>query len=225
MTYLRFTAVARHLDRTLLGFHKVITDEPVISRCIELVTEITSKVDVSKRSQLRVVDNNEKGHAGAGALQFISDANFIYFAVFEPDYRTRVGESFLQEFSSFFLRECPNASSATPGSLNKQVKNTTMKIKDKYQNPERLDAILAAQSEVDSSTKALQSSINTLVERTGNLDGLVTRGDILVSQASSFSQNANTLKRIIWWRNCKLTIILSVFVVAVLAYIALFYLE
>ncbi|KAL0205456.1 hypothetical protein P9112_000763 [Eukaryota sp. TZLM1-RC] len=222
---LRFVAVSRQSDRSILGFHKLSSNEAICNRCIELVTQIITKIDVEKCPSLCVVDSDNKETTGAGLLQFVSDSSFLYFAIFEPSYKTRIATAFLTEFSTQFEKHTSTASSCQAGSMNKIVKQTTLPLKEKFETPERFDSILAAQAELDATTKMMQQNVQTLAERGERLENLVGRSEALSGQSARYYQNATTLKRIMWWRNFKLTLIMSVFGVSIVGYVLLGFID
>ncbi|KAL0229420.1 hypothetical protein GEMRC1_014037 [Eukaryota sp. GEM-RC1] len=141
------------------------------------------------------------------------------------EYKTRVGVAFLREFSSSFQKDFPSANTAQPGSLNRGVKSIAQALKEKFESPERVDSILAAQAELDATTQLMQDNVLILAERGEKVDSLLGRSETMAAESGRYYSNATTLKRIMWWRNFKLTLIMGVFGVSVLGYIGLSFVD
>jgi len=72
------------------------------------------------------------------------------------------------------------------------------------------------QNQVDEVKGVMKNNIENVLKRGENLDDLANKSSHLEDSALQFSKTSTNLKRRLWWKNTKLTIVLVVVFLAVL---------
>ncbi|XP_072367652.1 vesicle-associated membrane protein 4 isoform X2 [Scyliorhinus torazame] len=72
------------------------------------------------------------------------------------------------------------------------------------------------QNQVDEVIDVMQENITRVIERGERLDELQDKSESLSDNATVFSNRAKQLRRQMWWKECKMKVIISVVVVIVL---------
>jgi len=75
------------------------------------------------------------------------------------------------------------------------------------------------QKQVDQVVDIMRQNMDKVLERDTKLTELDNRADALQAGASQFEYSARSLKRKMWWKNCKMWIILSVVVIVIIVII------
>ncbi|XP_072367650.1 vesicle-associated membrane protein 4 isoform X1 [Scyliorhinus torazame] len=78
------------------------------------------------------------------------------------------------------------------------------------------DKIKHVQNQVDEVIDVMQENITRVIERGERLDELQDKSESLSDNATVFSNRAKQLRRQMWWKECKMKVIISVVVVIVL---------
>ncbi|XP_072854351.1 vesicle-associated membrane protein 4 [Pogona vitticeps] len=78
------------------------------------------------------------------------------------------------------------------------------------------EKIRHVQNQVDEVIDVMQENITKVIERGERLDDLQDKSESLSDNATAFSNRSKQLRRQMWWRGCKMKIIVALVVVVVL---------
>jgi hypothetical protein len=89
----------------------------------------------------------------------------------------------------------------------------------KYNDLRSLDRLQAGQAKVEEIRVEMSENINKMIINQGDLQELGDKAAEMKNNAAAFERNAHELERIMYWRNCKLKIIIALIVVSGLVYV------
>jgi len=75
------------------------------------------------------------------------------------------------------------------------------------------------QEQLDEVVLIAKTNVGKLLERDSRLTDLQTKSEDLEAQSKSFSRNATSFKRALWWKNTKLTMMIACICLIILAII------
>lgn len=111
------------------------------------------------------------------------------------------------------------AKSATTNSLTKKSKPVLQAMCKKYDDLSKVDKTSALIGKVDEVKVQMQDNISAMLKNTEQAESLAERSDQLNEQASVFKKKSTDLRKQMRCKNLKMTIILTLLVVGVLAII------
>ncbi|XP_053326047.1 vesicle-associated membrane protein 4 [Spea bombifrons] len=80
----------------------------------------------------------------------------------------------------------------------------------------RNDKIRQVQNQVDEVIDVMQENITKVIERGERLDELQDKSESLSDNATAFSSRSRQLRRQMWWRDCKMKVIVAFVIILVL---------
>lgn len=164
---IRFLAVARVWDRTLIASHRHATS----GRSLQDQQALTLKVLSSQRAtqnhaRLTVTDREH------GSLHYDCDREYYYIAITEPEYPQRVAFKCLKELRDRFGNLGEEAQKAATNGLSKQARPLLTDICERFANPQALDRVVSCSREVDEVKGILHGTVNQLLSNQDNLEVL-----------------------------------------------------
>ncbi|XP_012943839.1 vesicle-associated membrane protein 4 [Aplysia californica] len=75
------------------------------------------------------------------------------------------------------------------------------------------------QNQVDDVVDIMKSNVNKVIERGDRLEDLQDKSESLSSNSDMFRSRAKSLQRNMWWKNCRMRIILAVIVIIIIGII------
>lgn len=108
------------------------------------------------------------------------------------------------------------------GRHGKGGKKAQVATEDPSQVATSRDKAHEVKQEVDEVVDIMSQNIKKVVERGENLEDLEAKTDALQQSSKTFKTSANKVKRKMWWKNMKFTIILSIILIAIITLIVLF---
>ena len=105
--------------------------------------------------------------------------------------------------------------------LNPTGRQALKQLIDIYQEPKNINKIADIQSDVDSIKIDMKKNINKMVESVDNVNTLQNKSEALRLESNDFKKNSAEVRRITWWQNFKLWIILGCIVLILLIIIIL----
>eukprot|EP00922_Rhytidocystis_sp_ex-Travisia-forbesii_P032653 GHVS01048526.1.p1 GENE.GHVS01048526.1~~GHVS01048526.1.p1 ORF type:complete len:236 (+),score=38.44 GHVS01048526.1:45-752(+) len=105
------------------------------------------------------------------------------------------------------------------GGLTKQLRKPLKELADRYDQPAAFDKTAEVQAKVDSTKGVMEENLKKILESHAHIGTLQDKTDNLASSASQFNRSAGDLRRMMWLRKIKVTIILGIVVAAVVAYL------
>ncbi|OWA53268.1 hypothetical protein BV898_17701 [Hypsibius exemplaris] len=85
--------------------------------------------------------------------------------------------------------------------------------------PRQDDKVAGVQQQVHGVMQVMQDNINRILERGDRLDDLESRSDNLNVNADHFRRGATQVRRRMWWQNCRMKIIITIVVLAIIGII------
>ena len=105
--------------------------------------------------------------------------------------------------------------------LNPNGRQALKALVDKFQDPKNVNKISELQSDVDSIKVDMKKNINKMVENVDDVNELQNKSEALRSSTAEYQKNSVEIKKITWWQNFKLWIILAAVVLVLLLIIIL----
>jgi len=90
---------------------------------------------------------------------------------------------------------------------------------DYYSNGTNTDRILKVRKEIDEVKSIMVENIEKVLERGEKIELLVEKTDNLSHESFTFHSKSKDLKRHMWWKNFKITLILILVVLAIIYFI------
>ena len=105
--------------------------------------------------------------------------------------------------------------------LNPTGRQALKQLIDIYQEPKNINKIADIQSDVDSIKIDMKKNINNMVESVDDVNTLQNKSEALRLESNDYKKNSVEVRRITWWQNFKLWIILGCIVLILLIIIIL----
>ena len=105
--------------------------------------------------------------------------------------------------------------------LNPNGRQALKALVDKFQDPKNVNKISELQSDVDSIKVDMKKNINKMVENVDDVNELQNKSEALRSSTAEYQKNSVEVRKITWWQNFKLWIILAGVVLVLLIKIIL----
>jgi preprotein translocase subunit SecE len=96
--------------------------------------------------------------------------------------------------------------------LNPSGRQQLKGLIENYQNPSNINKIAEIQNDVNSLKVDMKKNIDKMVESVDDVNELQNKSEQLKLETQDYKQNANEIRRITWWQNFKLWIILGLVV-------------
>ena len=93
--------------------------------------------------------------------------------------------------------------------LNPTGRQSLKQLIDIYQEPKNINKIAEIQSDVDSIKIDMKKNINKMVESVDDVNTLQNKSEALRLESNEYKKNAVEIRKITWWQNFKLWIILG----------------
>lgn len=93
--------------------------------------------------------------------------------------------------------------------LNPSGRQSLKQLIDVYQDPKNISKIADLQSDVNSLKVDMRKNINKMVESVDDVNQLQEKSAALKLESSEYKQNSVEVRRLTWWQNFKMWIILG----------------
>lgn len=159
---------------------------------------------------------NVDGHT----FNFLNRGGFTYLVVADEAYGRSIPSAFLDKIASEFnLKYAEKAVGAKEGSLNSSFgKQLKQMMEHATQYPEEYSKVASVQKKVDEVKGIMTENIEKVLARGEKLELLTDKTENLMNEADRFQRTGRTLRRKMWWQNCKMKIVVA-FAVILLAVI------
>ncbi|KAG2425091.1 hypothetical protein HXX76_014000 [Chlamydomonas incerta] len=154
---------------------------------------------------------NVDGHT----FNFLNRGGFTYLVVADEAYGRAIPSAFLDKMASeFAMKFADKAAGAKEGGLNgsfgKQLKSM---MEHATQYPEEYSKVASVQKKVDEVKGIMTENIEKVLARGEKLELLTDKTENLMNEADRFQRTGRTLRRKMWWQNCKMKIVVALAVV------------
>jgi preprotein translocase subunit SecE len=109
--------------------------------------------------------------------------------------------------------------------LNPNGRQKLKEIIDKYQEKDKVDKIGAIQDEVNEVKVEVKKNIDKMVENVEDVEKLQEKSNELKDASKEYQNNAQEIRKITWWQNFKLWLILIAIILVVVGIILYFILK
>ncbi|KAF9562827.1 Vesicle-associated membrane protein [Mortierella alpina] len=143
-------------------------------------------------------------------FHYICEDGVTYMCMADDTFGRRIPFAFLLDIKERFLAHYgrERAMVALPYGMNEFSKTIAKQMEYFSTNP-NADRIKQVQGEIEQVKDVMVHNIERVLERGERIELLVDKTDNLNQQAFAFKKRSTALKRTMWWKNTKLTIILG----------------
>jgi len=173
-------------------------------------------------------DPPPRGDAGIGSCRVVdsdthrvvygADAKGIcYVVIAGAKYSTRAAMLLVADLSEKFSAEFGSrAATAKSGSLSKAAAKLMKATCKKFEDPEAVDKTAEVLGKVEEVRGTMAENIAKVLENSEKMEGLVEQTEVLSEQANEFRKKSTQLKKVMCWKDFKMTIMVSLAVVVLL---------
>ncbi len=137
---------------------------------------------------------------------FISySPNILFLSYIDEDYPERFVFQMFDEVKNEGILTMINDSTKE---LNPNGRQKLKEIIEKYQDKDKVDRIGAIQNDVDEVKVEVKKNINRMVENVEDVQRLEEKSNLLKDASREYEKNSDEIKRITWWKNVKLWVII-----------------
>ncbi|CEM33425.1 unnamed protein product [Vitrella brassicaformis CCMP3155] len=127
----------------------------------------------------------------------------------------------LQQAVGGLSEDAQKLSMLDANALTKPLRKPLKELMDTYDRPAKFDKTAEVREKVDNVKDIMQENVKKILESHANIESLEQKTDNLRTSAQQFQRNAVDLRRMMWWRNIKVKIILALVILAIALYILL----
>ncbi|KAG2452164.1 hypothetical protein HYH02_003196 [Chlamydomonas schloesseri] len=154
---------------------------------------------------------NVDGHT----FNFLNRCGFTYLVVADEAYGRAIPSAFLDKMASeFAMKFADKAAGAKEGGLNGSFgKQLKAMMEHATQYPEEYSKVASVQKKVDEVKGIMTENIEKVLARGEKLELLTDKTENLMNEADRFQRTGRTLRRKMWWQNCKMKIVVALAVI------------
>lgn len=176
----------------------------------EVTRRILEKIPAQDSKMSYVYDKHIFHYVVNGGLTFLCMA--------DEDFGRRIPFMYLEDIKNRFRSTYGDRGrTALAFAMNEDFSRTMSNLMDYYSKNTESDQITHVKSEIDSVKNIMVDNIEKVLERGERIELLVDKTETLQSNAFRFKKQSTALKRAMWWKNVKLTLVI-VFVVLIVVY-------
>mmetsp|Transcript_13277 Transcript_13277/g.45936 ORF Transcript_13277/g.45936 Transcript_13277/m.45936 type:complete len:224 (-) Transcript_13277:652-1323(-) len=214
MSNVRYAVLARLSDGMVASSY---TSKRAAPETVETVKRVLTSGNLRPKTQLTVTVNDT-----VGALHLMGGTSDVLAVVTSASYPRRSAFKLLAE-----LREVVSAEVAE-GAVDAMTKENELRtlvsggFREKccqYDDLASVDKVTAVSAQVEDVKMQMEGNIGRMLENAENLSAVENKTEVLRAGAAQFSKRSEQVKRILWWRNVKVKMIVLLLVLCVLGYI------
>ena len=186
------------------------------SQAKKIANQIFQKV---VKSPTKKLDERNKIVSKGEIFYFIlTQTNLIFLVLVEEKYPERLVFQMIENIKE---ENIPLMVNDETKELNTQGRQAIKQLVEKYKDKNNFNKIAEIQKDVDEIKVQMKENIKKQVDSMEDVNKLEEKSANLKMQTADYANNANTLKKVTWWQNCKLTIIIAVIIIAIVLAIVL----
>ena len=139
--------------------------------------------------------------------------DLIYIILVNNQYPERYVFELIQKINE---ENIPNMVNDETRELNPSGRQSLKQLIDVYQEPKNINKIAELQSDVDSLKVDMRKNINKMVESVDDVNELQTKSEALKMETDDYKKGSVEVRRITWWQNVKLMIVLGLVVLVLI---------
>ena len=187
--------------------NKIITEFSSGNAPSKTKKEINQIFNKLCKSQNKKIDERNKITSKNENYYFtFSNPDLIYILLANNQYPERHVFELIQKIND---EKIPNSVNDETRELNPSGRQALKQLIDHYQDPKNINKIAEIQKDVDSLKVDMKKNINKMVESVDNVNELQDKSEALKLETDDYKKNAIEVRRITWWQNFKLWIILA----------------
>ena len=132
--------------------------------------------------------------------------DLIYLILVNNEYPERYVFELIQKIND---EKIPTMVNDETRELNPSGRQALKQLIDVYQDPKNISKIADLQSDVNSLKVDMRKNINKMVESVDDVNQLQEKSAALKLESSEYKQNSVEVRRLTWWQNFKMWIILG----------------
>ncbi len=189
------------------------------SATVKIITEFSSgNVDPKKKKEINRIFNKlaklpNKKYDERNKITS-KDENY-YFMNVKPNYlfiilvNSQYPERYAFELISKIMEEnIPTMINDETGELNPSGRQALKELVNKYQDIKSINKIAEIQSGVDSLKVDMKKNITKMVESVDNVNELQNKSEQLKLETEDYKKTSVEIRKLTWWQNCKLWVII-----------------
>lgn len=213
-----FVAVARCSDGTVVGTWTAKSVEHNGTQYLQAIREVCNAPDFG--SKVAVGQKVRFTTSSHGALSLMRDEARTYLTITTSEYSERLVFPFLDQVKTSLNANnsaVVKSNTCKECGLNKKLKSIVKPLVEEYDDPSKKDKLSAVQQKVDSVKLQMHNNIEGMLANVDKTEQLEKDAADLEQGANVFNKNANSLKKREQWKSKKLTIIIALIVLIILA--------
>ena len=189
------------------------------SATVKIITEFSSgNVDPKKKKEINRIFNKlaklpNKKYDDRNKITS-KDENY-YFMNVKPNYlfiilvNNQYQERYAFELIAKIMEEnIPTMINDETGELNPSGRQALKELVNKYQDIKSINKIAEIQSGVDSLKVDMKKNITKMVESVDNVNELQNKSEQLKLESQNYKDSSVEIRKLTWWQNCKLWVII-----------------
>ena len=202
------------------------------SATVKIITEFSSgNVDPKKKKEINRIFNKlaklpNKKYDDRNKITS-KDENY-YFMNVKPNYlfiilvNNQYPERYAFELISKIMEEnIPTMINDETGELNPSGRQALKELVNKYQDIKSINKIAEIQGSVDSLKVDMKKNITKMVESVDNVNELQNKSEQLKLETEDYKKTSVEIRKLTWWQNCKLWVIIIGIVLLIVLIIVL----
>ena len=150
------------------------------------------------------------------------EPNIIFISYVDGTYPDRIVFQMFEEIKTEDVLSMINDSTKE---LNPNGRQKLKEIIDKYQEKDKVDKIGEIQNEVNEVKVEVKKNIDKMVENVEDVEKLQEKSNELKDASKEYQNNAQEIRKITWWQNFKLWLILIAIILVVVGIVLYFTLK
>lgn len=217
---MRYVALARLSDGLIVASYRPhAANASTSAECEATVAKVLASGNIKPCTQLTVVINDEIGTMHLAARS--DDVTAVVTCATYPRRSAFQMLSALQEAVSQNATLEAVAACQKPEELSKPCHTWLKEIFKKYCDLGKVDKITAVNLQVDEVKMVMEGNINRILDNAESLNTVEDKAENLRNNAMQFQRQSDDLRRILWWRNFKMKLIVALLVGCIVGYIVI----
>lgn len=212
---IKFIAVARATDKVVVCSR--LTDSNSSNR--DTYYDMLGKVlRASTWADQVKPDSRHTLECDPNKFHFTADSDDrVFIVIADMAYPVRVAFELIQDLKQTITPKYGDkVLSVQEGGLDRDCSKLLKQIAEKFDDPAKSDKLSRVQDQVAGVTSVMQDNIKTVLASSEKLENIEEKSDGLSQQALVFKNQGVKLRKAMWWKNCKMKIMLAAVVILIL---------
>jgi len=217
MNNIKFIAVARATDKVVVCSR--LTDQNSSNR--DTYYDMLGKVlRASTWADQVKPDSRHTLECDPNKFHFTADSgDRVFIVIADMAYPVRVAFELIQKLKQQMNPYNDKVLTVQEGGLDGQCSKILKKLAENFDDPAKSDKLSRVQEQVAGVTSVMQDNIKTVLASSEKLENIEEKSDGLSQQALVFKNQGVKLRKAMWWKNCKMKLMLAAIVILILTVI------